>query len=148
VLASKGGISDNLNQIFQTVTGHRVEDVIDGGQGRIEKRRLGDIVETDQGDLSRHMKACLVQGSQDSEGQLIIGGDDGRKKYRSFPSNAYLLGVYEARNSAVFRPVTPGYLQLEDIFFSTFEDVRNGVDPKQALDGAAERVDRFLAQFK
>jgi len=44
--------------------------------------------------------------------------------------------------------VTPGYLQLEDIFFSTFEDIRNGVDPKQALDGAAERVDRFLAQFK
>jgi hypothetical protein len=37
---------------------------------------------------------------------------------------------------------------LEDIFFSTFEDIRNGVDPKVALDGAAGRVDRFLAQFK
>ena len=75
MLASKGGIPDNLNQIFQTVTGHGIEDVIDGGQGRIKKRRLGDIVETDQGNLPRHIKARLVQGSQDSEGQLIIGGE-------------------------------------------------------------------------
>jgi ABC-type glycerol-3-phosphate transport system substrate-binding protein len=89
----------------------------------------------------------------DAQGQLpatqkLLTAIENAEKYRSFPSNAYLLGVYEARNTAVFRPVTPGYLQLEDIFFSTFEDVRNGVDPKQALDGAAERVDRFLAQFK
>ncbi len=80
--------------------------------------------------------------------QALLTAIENAEKYRSFPLDAYLLGVYEARNSAVFRPVTPGYLQLEDIFFSTFEDIRNGVDPKQALDGAAERVDRFLAQFK
>jgi ABC-type glycerol-3-phosphate transport system substrate-binding protein len=80
--------------------------------------------------------------------QALLSAIENAEKYRSFPHDAYLLGVYEARNSAVFRPVTPGYLQLEDIFFSTFEDIRNGVDPKQALDGAAERVDRFLAQFK
>jgi len=96
------------------------------------------------------------QGSKiwfEAQGQLpatqeLLTAIENAEKYRSFPNDAYLLGVYEARNSAVFRPVTPGYLQLEDIFFSTFEDVRNGVDPKQALDGAAQRVDRFLAQFK
>jgi ABC-type glycerol-3-phosphate transport system substrate-binding protein len=96
------------------------------------------------------------QGSKiwfESQGQLpatqeLLTAIENAEKYRSFPNDAYLLGVYEARNSAVFRPVTPGYLQLEDIFFSTFEDIRNGVDPKVALDGAAGRVDRFLAQFK
>ena len=96
------------------------------------------------------------QGSKiwfEAQGQLpatqeLLTAIEHAEKYRSFPNDAYLLGVYEARNSAVFRPVTPGYLQLEDIFFSTFEDIRNGVDPKVALDGAAGRVDRFLAQFK
>jgi hypothetical protein len=48
----------------------------------------------------------------------------------------------------VNRPSTPGYLQVEDVFFSTFEDIRNGVNPKVALDGAARRLDRALAQFK
>ncbi|MBV9391811.1 MAG: extracellular solute-binding protein [Verrucomicrobia bacterium] len=96
------------------------------------------------------------QGSKiwfDSQGQLpatqvLLTAIENAEKYRSFPANAYLLGVYEARNTAVFRPVTPGYLQLEDIFFSTFEDIRNGAEPKQALTEAARRVDRFLAQFR
>jgi ABC-type glycerol-3-phosphate transport system substrate-binding protein len=69
-------------------------------------------------------------------------------KFHSFPKDAYLLGDYEAQHTAVPRPLTPGYLQLEDIFASTYEDIRNGVDPQSALDGAASRLDRFLAQFK
>jgi ABC-type glycerol-3-phosphate transport system substrate-binding protein len=68
-------------------------------------------------------------------------------QYRSFPKDAYLLAIYEANHSAVNRPSTPGYLQVEDLFFSTFEDIRNGVNPKDALDGAARRLDRALAQF-
>ena len=69
-------------------------------------------------------------------------------QYRSFPKDAYLLAIYEANNTAVNRPTTPGYLQVEDVFFSTFEDIRNGVNPKDALDGAARRLDRGLAQFR
>ncbi len=96
------------------------------------------------------------QGSKiwfDSQGQLpatqvLLTAIENAEKYRSFPVSAYLLGVYEARNTAVFRPVTPGYLQLEDIFFSTFEDIRDGAEPKHELTEAARRVDRFLAQFR
>ena len=69
-------------------------------------------------------------------------------QYRSFPKDAYLLAIYEANNTAVNRPTTPGYLQVEDVFFSTFEDIRNGVNPKDALDGAVRRLDRGLAQFR
>src|SRR5215469_11764303 len=69
-------------------------------------------------------------------------------QYRSFPKDAYLLAIYEANNTAVNRPSTPGYLQVEDLFFSTFEDIRNGVNPKGALDGAARRLDRALSQFR
>jgi multiple sugar transport system substrate-binding protein len=69
-------------------------------------------------------------------------------QFRSFPKDAYLLAIYEANKSAVNRPSTPGYLQVEDLFFSTFEDIRNGVNPKDALDGAARRLDRALGQFR
>jgi ABC-type glycerol-3-phosphate transport system substrate-binding protein len=69
-------------------------------------------------------------------------------KFHTFPKDAYLLADYEAQHTAVPRPLTPAYLQLEDIFASTYEDIRNGVDPKEALDGAAQRLDVFFAQFK
>jgi ABC-type glycerol-3-phosphate transport system substrate-binding protein len=89
----------------------------------------------------------------DSQGQVpalvaLLDQISNDPKYHSFPLDAYLLGAYEAQHTAVPRPLTPGYLQLEDIFASTYEDIRNGVDPKSALDGAAPRLDRFLAQFK
>lgn len=88
----------------------------------------------------------------ESQGQLpatqkLLTGIEQAPQYAVFPDCAYLLGVYEARHTAVPRPQTPGYLQLEDIFASTFEDIRNGSDPDQALPTAARRVDRFLAQF-
>ena len=97
-----------------------------------------------------------IQGASiwfDSQGQLpallaLLDQISKDPKYNAFPANAYLLGVYEAQHTAVPRPLTPGYLQLEDIFASTYEDIRNGVDPKASLDGAAQRLDRFLAQFK
>jgi ABC-type glycerol-3-phosphate transport system substrate-binding protein len=95
------------------------------------------------------------KGSQiwfDSQGQVpatlaLQSAIEQDALYKSFPKDAYLLAIYEANNSAVNRPSTPGYLQVEDLFFSTFEDIRNGVNPKEALDGAARRLDRALAQF-
>jgi ABC-type glycerol-3-phosphate transport system substrate-binding protein len=95
------------------------------------------------------------KGSQiwfDSQGQVpatlaLQSAIEQDAQYKSFPKDAYLLAIYEANNSAVNRPSTPGYLQVEDLFFSTFEDIRNGVNPKEALDGAARRLDRALAQF-
>lgn len=88
-----------------------------------------------------------------SQGQLpavqkLLTAIEQAPQYQAFPACAYLLGVYEARHTAVPRPQTPGYLQLEDIFASTFEDIRNGSDPGEALPMAARRVDRFLAQFR
>jgi ABC-type glycerol-3-phosphate transport system substrate-binding protein len=95
------------------------------------------------------------KGSQiwfDSQGQVpatlaLQSAIEQDAQYKSFPKDAYLLAIYEANNSAVNRPSTPGYLQVEDLFFSTFEDIRNGVNPKEALDGVARRLDRALAQF-
>ncbi len=65
-----------------------------------------------------------------------------------FPESAFRLAVYEARNTAVPRPQTPGYLEFEDILSTTIEDIRNGADPEQALNAAVERIDRGLERYE
>jgi multiple sugar transport system substrate-binding protein len=80
--------------------------------------------------------------------QKLLTAIEQSPQYATFPECAYLLGVYEARHTAVPRPQTPGYLQLEDIFASTYEDIRNGTDPNEALSAGARRADRFLGQFR
>ncbi len=63
-------------------------------------------------------------------------------------NNALLLSVYEAQNTAVPRPKTPGYLEWEKIMARTFEDIRNGTAPGEALDNAAQKIDRVLKKYK
>lgn len=65
-----------------------------------------------------------------------------------FPDSAYRLAVHEARNTAVPRPQTPGYLEFEDILSTTLEDIRNGAEPEQALNAAVERIDRGLERYE
>ncbi|MEJ2291013.1 MAG: sugar ABC transporter substrate-binding protein [Deinococcales bacterium] len=68
--------------------------------------------------------------------------------YTTFPDDAYLLGVYQSRHTAAVRPKTPAYLQLHNIFNSTFSDIRNGADPKRALDSAVGQIDPYLKRFQ
>ena len=64
------------------------------------------------------------------------------------PYSAYRLGVYEAQNTAVPRPQTPGYLEFEDILAATLEDIRNGSNPEEALSTAVQRIDRGLERYR
>jgi ABC-type glycerol-3-phosphate transport system substrate-binding protein len=73
---------------------------------------------------------------------------DTDEAYADYPLGAYRLGGYEARNTAVPRPQTPGYLEFEDILATTLEDIRNGSEPAQSLDGAVQRIDRALARYR
>ena len=73
---------------------------------------------------------------------------DTDETYAEFPLGAYRLGAYEARNTAVPRPQTPGYLEFEDILATTLEDIRNGSEPAASLDAAVQRIDRALARYR
>jgi ABC-type glycerol-3-phosphate transport system substrate-binding protein len=73
---------------------------------------------------------------------------DTSEEFASFPSSAYRLGTHEARNTAVPRPQTPGYLEFEDILNNTLEDIRNGRAPEEALNEAVQRIDRALARYR
>lgn len=96
------------------------------------------------------------EGSQiwfDSHGQFpattaLLDRLDNDETYAEFPLGAYRLGAYEARNTAVPRPQTPGYLEFEDILATTLEDIRNGSDPAASLDAAVQRIDRALARYR
>lgn len=56
-----------------------------------------------------------------------------------------------AANESLFmqpRPLTPGYLEYEEILSDTFEDIRNGADPQEALSLAADRIEREMRKYR
>jgi ABC-type glycerol-3-phosphate transport system substrate-binding protein len=69
-------------------------------------------------------------------------------QYEVFPRNVYTMAAYELGNTAMVRPVTPGFLEWEDLVIKMFEDIRNGADPEKTLDQMASRIDRTLAKYR
>lgn len=64
------------------------------------------------------------------------------------PSSFLRVAADEATVNPVPRPVTPGYLEYEQILQNTFQDIINGVDVKTALDLAVSRIDSEMAKYK
>ncbi|MFD0677314.1 MULTISPECIES: extracellular solute-binding protein [unclassified Paenibacillus] len=69
-------------------------------------------------------------------------------KYKDFPNNIMKLAAGEARETAAVRPKTPGYLEWENNVNKAFEDIKNGTDPKKALDDAATLIDSQLKKYQ
>ncbi|WP_240418837.1 extracellular solute-binding protein [Paenibacillus periandrae] len=69
-------------------------------------------------------------------------------KYKDFPNSIMKLAAGEARETAVVRPKTPGYLEWENNVNKAFEDIKNGTDPKKALDDAATLIDSQLKKYQ
>jgi ABC-type glycerol-3-phosphate transport system substrate-binding protein len=69
-------------------------------------------------------------------------------KFTDFPQNINVLAAYEAANTAVPRPLTPGYLEWESLVNKAYEDIKNGADPKEALDTAVQQIDRQLKKYE
>ncbi|GIN71438.1 bicyclomycin resistance protein [Bacillus sp. J14TS2] len=68
--------------------------------------------------------------------------------YEEFPANINRLAAYEAENTAVPRPITPGYLEWESLVNKAYEDIKNGSDPKESLDDAVQQIDRQLKKYE
>jgi hypothetical protein len=45
------------------------------------------------------------------------------------------------------RPVTPGYLEYEQILQNTFDDIRNGANVEEALNLAVERIESEMVKY-
>ncbi len=58
------------------------------------------------------------------------------------------IAAYEAENTAVARPVTPGYSEYETVINQLFADVRNGADIATAVDSAISSINTAFAKYK
>jgi len=110
---------------------------------------------------SQHKKeaAEVVRFLTLEEGNLIyfeVGGnlpankkvlDYAEKLAKEKGDTIMAICTHEARNTAVPRPLTPGYLELEMMMYQTFEDIRNGAEPKKALDQVAVKIDSALKKY-
>jgi multiple sugar transport system substrate-binding protein len=63
------------------------------------------------------------------------------------PAQYLRVAADEATIGAVPRPVTPGYLEYEQILQNAFQDIRNGVGVKDALDIAVARINSEMVKY-
>ncbi len=63
------------------------------------------------------------------------------------PMSYNRIAADEALQNPQPRPVTPGYLEYEEILGDTFEDMRNGADVVQALGTAVDRIEAEMAKY-
>lgn len=64
-----------------------------------------------------------------------------------WPNRAYAIAAAEAE-FAEPRPLTPGYLEYEEILSDAFEDIRNGAEAERSLSGAADRIEREMEKYR
>ncbi|HZG74861.1 MAG TPA: sugar ABC transporter substrate-binding protein [Paenibacillus sp.] len=74
--------------------------------------------------------------------------EDKDGKYAAFPESAFKIIAFEAMNTAVPRPLTPGYREWETTAAAAMEDIRNGADPKKSLDDAVAQLKTALEKYK
>jgi fructooligosaccharide transport system substrate-binding protein len=65
-----------------------------------------------------------------------------------FSSHLWQVLFYEMENTAVPRPLTPGYLEYELILREAFNSIHFGADPKSTLEDASRRIDRELRKYR
>lgn len=56
--------------------------------------------------------------------------------------------IDEMKNTAVARPITPGYLEYELMLREAFNSIHYGADPAATLNDAAKRIDRELRKYR
>ncbi|HEY66171.1 MAG TPA: sugar ABC transporter substrate-binding protein [Caldilineae bacterium] len=69
-------------------------------------------------------------------------------QFEEWPWRAERIAADEAMVNPQPRPVTPGYLEYEEILGDTFSDIRNGADVKEALNTAVERIEAEMEKYR
>ena len=85
---------------------------------------------------------CAESGSVPalkSELESILNSEDALETYK--------LCAYDVYNTGYPRPVSPGYTEWESVVTASFEDIRNGGDPKSALDSAVSQIDQLFRKY-
>ncbi|MAS33792.1 MAG: hypothetical protein CL610_07285 [Anaerolineaceae bacterium] len=89
------------------------------------------------------------QGSGDFPAQqsvLALFATD--EEFEELPQSFFRIAAEEATVNPVPRPVTPGYLEYEQILQNTFQDIRNGANVEEALNLAVSRIESEMAKYR
>lgn len=68
-------------------------------------------------------------------------------EFAEAPKSFLAVAANEATVNPVPRPVTPGYLEYEQILQNTFDDIRNGANVEEALNLAVERISSEMVKY-
>ena len=71
-----------------------------------------------------------------------------RQKAGTFSLAPWRIVLHELANTAIPRPMTPGFREYENILQQALRDIQLGGDVKRTLEAAAERIDRELLKYK
>ena len=66
----------------------------------------------------------------------------------NFVDPAWEIVRYELANTATPRPATPGYREYEDFLKSAMQDINTGADVREALNRAAQNIDREMRKYR
>ena len=69
-------------------------------------------------------------------------------QFAEAPYSTLRIAADEATIGAVPRPVSPGYLEYEQILQNTFSDIRNGQDVEEALNLAVARIESEMDKYR
>lgn len=58
------------------------------------------------------------------------------------------LAAYEAENTAVARPVTPGYSEYETVINQLFADIRNGAEVASSVENAIQNINNSFRKYQ
>ncbi len=70
------------------------------------------------------------------------------EQFEAAPFSTLRVAADEATIGAVPRPVSPGYLEYEQILQNTFSDIRNGQDVAEALNLAVARIESEMDKYR
>ena len=70
------------------------------------------------------------------------------EEFNTPPMSFNRIAADEATQGPIPRPVTVGYLEYDQIFRDTFQDIRIGTDPADALDTMVDRLNSEFNKFK
>ena len=88
-------------------------------------------------------------GSHDFPAQKsVLAMFETSEEFDNPPMSFNRIAADEAMQSPVPRPVTVGYLEYDQIFRDTFQDIRTGTDPVQALNTMVDRLNSEFAKYK
>ena len=69
-------------------------------------------------------------------------------KFNNWPNTSMKLASGESANHCSTRARTPAFLEFEEVFNTSMEDIRNGGDPVSVMQSAETRIESAMRRYQ